>query len=499
MVEYMINEAQRKDIVSMFEYDPYLEKDILKRATEAEHHSIQVLLDNSPIPVKTTTKFNKGQIGNFIEENWFGIPNNSSQVPDFAEAGIELKVIPLYKTKANRYSIKERTKVTSINFNTIIDEIWNTSHAKIKLNKILFVFYHYVVKETDNKSVDLSSSKVVKTSLWELKGNDEYIIKKDWSTVQDKVKEGLAHELSETLSKVLAASRSGSGGKNKDGILRDLVEQPNKQFEQKALRRAFSLKSSFTQQYWDELSKKKHFESIIDLLNVSPDEDFENILLKKLHEFKDMKIQDVANSFSIKISNSKDAVSSIIKKAIGFKDIKSEIKEFEQLGIQIKTIPVRPTDNYPWESTSFPAMKLKEFVEEDWDSSIFSTYVQKILFVPIYRDERKASESPIGERIIGKAFYWSPSLYEVHTIKKEWNEYKKEVLDGKAQTHSVKQKSRTIHVSDLSKESETNIIHMRPHGQVNKDRDTDHLGNSIVKQCFWLNKSFIQKLLQKEK
>ena len=36
---------------------------------------------------------------------------------------------------------------------------------------------------------------------------------------------------------------------------------------------------------------------------------------------------------------------------------------------------------------------------------------------------------------------------------------------------------------------------MRPHGRDSNDRDQDSLGNSIVKQCFWLNKKFIQKLL----
>lgn len=39
---------------------------------------------------------------------------------------------------------------------------------------------------------------------------------------------------------------------------------------------------------------------------------------------------------------------------------------------------------------------------------------------------------------------------------------------------------------------------MRSHGRDSTDRDEDKLGNSIVKQCFWLNKTFIQNLISKK-
>jgi hypothetical protein len=77
--------------------------------------------------------------------------------------------------------------------------------------------------------------------------------------------------------------------------------------------------------------------------------------------------------------------------------------------------------------------------------------------------------------------------------------YKKEVLDGKCKVTKIKQNSQKGYkeVSQLSKESDTQIIHMRPHGKDSSDRDIDSKGNSIVKQCFWINKLFIQKLLNK--
>lgn len=488
----MIDEKQREEIRLDFGYDPYFELDILIHAKKAEGESLQSIIENSPRSIKETTKSNKGQVGNLIEENWFGIPNNSVQGPDFEKAGIELKVIPLTMTKKNELDVKERTKITSIDYNSLINEKWDSSHAKIKLNKVLFVFFQYVTDENDSKKVDLDATKIIKTALWELKGNDLTIIHKDWSNVRQKVIDGYAHQLSESHSKVLSASRTGSGGKDKDGLDKDLVYQPNKTHEEKALKRAFSLKQSFTKQYWQEISKEKKFESIIDSLQIQPGDDFSDVLLNKLLSFEGMTLQEIADRQKIDINSSKSAVPNIIRSAIGFKNLRSNIKEFEQSGIQIKTVPVRTIDRYPWEDTSFPAMRLQEFIEEEWDESTFLSYIEKILFIPVYRDTPKASETSIGERVLGKAFYWSPSSSELQIIEEEWEMYREEVKEGKAQVHIVNKKE----VTSLSKASQTKIIHMRPHGQNNADRDIDHLGNSVVKHSFWLNKSFIQRLIK---
>ena len=58
---------------------------------------------------------NKGDLGQIIEEGWYGyIPNNDAE-PDFPEAGVELKVSP-YKKTGNGVSAKERLVCDIINF-----------------------------------------------------------------------------------------------------------------------------------------------------------------------------------------------------------------------------------------------------------------------------------------------------------------------------------------------------------------------------------------------
>ncbi len=432
---------------------------------------------------------NKGVIGTIIEEYWFGIKPNSSPLPDFDKVGVELKIIPLIKQKS-RLVVKERTKICSINYTTLVDETWQTSHVKEKLNKILFIYYLY---DKDN----IKNSTIKKIDLWKLnENNNEFIIKHDYLHVQQKIKEGYAHELSESLSKVLAASRSGSGGKDSSGRLRDLVSQPIKIHSPEALKRAFSLKQSFTNQRWNELSTKHQYESIIDALEIDDLANFEERIVTSINAYANKSIKEISDIFSLDISSrSKNKIATIIKKAIGFKSVKSTIKEFEQLGIIIKVVPVNQKNNYPFEAISFATMKLQEFVNEEWEDSTFREYLHKILIVPIYS---RSKESTLDEKYMAKTFFWSPSISEEALIQKEWSCYQDEVLSGKCEVKKVAMNSLKGYkeVSALSKESQTLAIHMRPHGRDSTDRDIDTLGNSIVKQSFWLNKRFIQKLLE---
>ncbi len=178
---------------------------------------------------------------------------------------------------------------------------------------------------------NIKNSLIKKIDLWELnQGNNEFIIKYDWLNVQQKVKDGYAHELSESLCKVLAPARSGSGGKDKNGKLKDLVIQPIQTYSIEALKRSFALKQSFTNQRWNELNKKIKYESIIDSLNINKFDKFENIILENINKYEGKSIQELSDIFSLDISSrSKNQIATIIKKSIGFKNVKSNIKEFE--------------------------------------------------------------------------------------------------------------------------------------------------------------------------
>jgi DNA mismatch repair protein MutH len=479
---------QELDIKEHFHYDHTDEESIMARARMLEGKTLRFVSENSPYEEEAFKKSNKGNIGNFVEKHWFGILNNSNPAPDFEEAGIELKVCPI-KRSSGALVTDQRTKICSIDFFKLYDETWESSHVKNKLNKVLFIFY-----QRKEEHEDLYDKKVLGAALWELSKQDRLdTIVSDWHTAYKVNIHGMSHELSETFFDILSTSRT-TGGKTIDGE-NDMVKQPNTNFESYVKKRAFSLKQSFTKQFWQEYKKPESFESIVESLNVSKTKNFEDELMKSFAPYIGKDIGEIAERFEIPIPSSKSAVATIVKKMIGFKSVKSKIKEFEQLGILVKTVPIKTSDNSLFESISFPKFLIREFTNENWDESTFSNYINRILFVPVSREKKKGVD--IKDRVLEKPFFWSPSTSQLKLIIDEWEMYKTQASEKLVIYEKPwdNKKGYIEQITNLSNEKETKIIHIRPHAQNSKDRDVDNFGTSVIKQSFWLNKKFVKKLV----
>jgi DNA mismatch repair protein MutH len=479
---------QELDIKKHFNYDHTDEDSIMARARLLKGKTLGFVSQKSPYEEDAFKKSNKGNIGNFIEKHWFGILNNSNPAPDFEEAGIELKVCPIRRSSGALVT-DQRTKICSIDFFKLYDETWESSHVKNKLNKVLFIFY-----QRKEEYEDLYDKKVLGAALWELSKQDRLdTIVSDWHTAYNVNIHGMSHELTETFFDILSTSRT-TGGTTIDGE-KDMVKQPNTRFQTYAKKRAFSLKPSFTKQFWQEYTNPESFESITSSLDLSSSENYESVLVNAISKYEGKTMGEIANMFNTSIPGGKAAVPSIIKLAIGFKSVKSKIKEFEQLGILVKTFPVRTSDMRPWEAVSFPSIKIKEFTNEDWDESTFLSQIGKILFVPFSAEK---SGTKAKDKKLYKPFFWSPNSDEIELIRSEWETYKaqssqKFVIYEKP----VKSKKRFEEVlTNISKASETECIHLKPHSVAGK-RDKDKFGTSIPKLSFWFNKDFLQKLLIK--
>ena len=85
-------------------------------------------------------KRNKGNLGQIIEEKFFHYACNNDARPDFHEAGVELKVTP-YKVGTNgKLSAKERLILTMIDYFSVVNEEFETSHM---WNKARLIFHPY--------------------------------------------------------------------------------------------------------------------------------------------------------------------------------------------------------------------------------------------------------------------------------------------------------------------------------------------------------------------
>ena len=418
----------------------------------------------------------KGAIGKIIEEYGFGLKNNSEAKPDFPEIGVELKVVPL-KKNSNGLSVKERTKVCLINYHQIINSEWENSHAKTKLNQVLFVFYLY------NKENQLYSQ-IKDYYFFKLHHQlDEPIIKSDWYKTKQLVAQGRAHELSESQNKILAASRSGAGGLDPSKH----PTQPNTSIQYYAPQRSFSLKPSYTNVIWQELNNTQ-FDSLKNTGNLIGQEGIEKYILSCLDFWCGKPYVDLLNHFGYKNSKAKNSIATIIRKVLGFEGNKP-IKEIEQLGLKVKTIQCRSNDFMPFEAMSFPFQPIGELIEEDrFDHSEFYTHLQGFLMIPIYRTNKQDSNP-----IIGKAFIYYPEKSTVLKIQKEWEGFRERAKNLKVTLIPTKNKNGFKRISNLPVKTE--IIHMRPHGKDATDIDKT-APIDITKHCFWFNKSFIQELLK---
>lgn len=132
-------------------------------------------------------KHTKGVAAKIIESDYFGIPSNSSEKPDFENLEIELKVSPLRFIERYRlYTTKERNVLKMVNYNEILEkQNWIETKVHSKLNRILFVLYVH------DKNLPAEEWRVVKTFLWSPDEEISNKIQEDYDIMRDKVGKGL--------------------------------------------------------------------------------------------------------------------------------------------------------------------------------------------------------------------------------------------------------------------------------------------------------------------
>ena len=92
------------------------------------------LADQLGVPVPLGAVHTKGWPGQIIERE-LGVETNGARGPDFSELGIELKTV----TVDERLIPRESTAVCQIDPIAIAGESWDTSYARRKLERVLFV------------------------------------------------------------------------------------------------------------------------------------------------------------------------------------------------------------------------------------------------------------------------------------------------------------------------------------------------------------------------
>jgi DNA mismatch repair protein MutH len=91
--------------------------------------------------------------------------------------------------------------------------------------------------------------------------------------------------------------------------------------------------------------------------------------------------------------------------------------DFEQLGIELKTLPVT-LQGQPLETTFVCTIPLSAMAMVEWEQSRVFRKLRRVLWVPI----EGTRSTPVDVRRIGTALLWSPSQEEELDLRFDWEE-----------------------------------------------------------------------------
>ena len=448
---------------------------------------------------KTISYYNnskgKGSLGNLLEEHYFLYKPNNSPEPDFIKAGIELKATPYESTKKG-IKAGERLVISMIPNTEPIEIEFSNSHLEKKLSKILMIWYHRV------KNQNRTDHRIEYTYLFDLYdkrfAKDLKIILEDYKIIVNKIISGNAHELSEGDTKYLGACTKGASAQtsykpqfyNKDVL---------------AKRRAFSLKQQYMSYILENYVQPSSmaYDSIFteDELNNG---NFDTMVISKINSYIGKDTDELCQLFRvIKDTKPKQINKILVNRMLGVNTDNSE--EFQKANIKIKTIRVGK-DNSIKENMSFHNISICNYVNQNFENSKEYEFFESTRFLFVV-----FKENDLGKFILTGAKFWNMPIEELEkTGKDEWELYKKKLLEGVNFKQTIDKNGKIVTKNDLPKMSDTQMFHLRPRAQksahlINGKRygsgtesDMDLLpnGDKMTKQCFWLNKDYVLKIIE---
>ena len=478
------------------------EDDVLYKAKEAIKKPFK------EIDKTNRLKNKKGGAGQMMEENHFGLEVNNRPEPDFKEAGIELKVTPFYRRtdKNNKvyYRAKERLVLNIINYMT--EELVDFKQSSFwkKNEKILMMFYEY------KNEIDILDMFIDDLILFSWPEEDLPIVINDWLTIVGKIKDGKAHELSESDTMYLSACTKGSTAEKS---LREQRFSPIK-----AKQRAYSLKPSYMSYilnnyvYGDKVDKNitksfsyglvhsKKVEKLVDLTNYTEAFSVQDFIKKNVEPYIGKTQKELVSELNVKASkNAKSINASIINNIFKLSGDIKNTEEFQKACVIPKTIRIESNGNMK-EDMSFETFEFKTLVTQGWEDSNFYELLSNATFMfAIFKKIDDKDENAVFDGIK----FWSMPNEDLLIVEDYWNKVKEIIVNGV----EFKINSNGTIANNFPKKNTNEITHVRPHASKSAYRFDGYIrgnlkdayelpdGRWMTKQCFWLNKEYIKKVV----
>ena len=134
---------------------------------------------------------------------------------------------------------------------------------------------------------------------------------------------------------------------------------------------------------------------------------------------------------------------------------------------------------------SFPTFKFTEIIHETWEESTLLDYLEpaKFLFVIF-------SENKNGEYVFERIKFWNIPFEDLEEVRKVWERTVQVIKDGV----QLRFDGKVTH-NNFPKSTENRVSHVRPHAKDSSDTYPLPDGRTMLKQCFWFNRSYIESII----
>lgn len=449
-------------------YNPNDKNSIIKFAKLLKEKTLRQVCD---IEISEHNYSGKGNFGQILEKFYFGYDSKSEA--DFVKVGMELKSSPLKQIKNSEYRSKERLVLNIINYLNVVNQNFENSDFFKKNSSILLIFYLH------NADFDVLDYLIKLVDEWSFPNTDLEIIKKDWQTINKKIADGKAHELSEGDTFYLGACTKGTNANT-------TRKQPFSEIPAK--QRAYSFKQGYVNHIIATIANETSgvYGKLIPSSEIAKKSTIEEIVISKFKPYYGKTIDQILAKTGVEINTSAKSFYATLTKAILGIELDQEIEEFEKAEIIVKTVRLKE-NNLPKEDISFPNFKYNELVKENWDDSDFKSILEhKFLFV-FYQFEDE-------ELILRKVKFWNMPYADILKAEKVWAKTKEIVTKGRI----VKEVINEIRYTNFPDKSFNSVAHVRPHAKNAKDtyplptKEKLTKAKEYTKHCFWLNNTYVR-------